>query len=277
MGLCLVDDVGEVDDLELLVLLLCGLEKCSVYVVVVCVMFSGDIELLYSWLCVCGLLLFGLLGQCQFEVEQLKICLYVSVLLDWMQGELFESCCYEVEIDGVCLYGCVVDWYFEGLVWLCVGMFNGNVVICQGLDWLLVNVVGDVLFFVQFYDGGDVGFGLYVLLVLSVFVVCVVLCVLLQLCQCGLCELLCFVLYIGWVLYNVLVEKQCSEGWKQWYGSDCSWGEFSSDVWQLLLCGVDLFVIDVGYVDLLCNSQLVFSVVCEGCVFGIEVCQEGNV
>ena len=58
---------------------------------------------------------------------------------------------------------------------------------------------------------------------------------LLQLRQRGLREPLRFAPYTGWVLYNAPAEKQRSEGWKQWHGSDRSWGESSSDAWQLLL------------------------------------------
>jgi hypothetical protein len=66
------------------------------------------------------------------------------------------------------------------------------------------------------------------------------------------------------VLYNAPAEKQRSEGWKQWHGSDRSWGESSSDAWQLLLRGADPFATDAGYADLLRNSQVVFSAVREG-------------
>lgn len=43
---------------------------------------------------------------------------------------MVDSCCYEVDIDGVCLYGCVDDVYLYGLVCLCVDCLNGCVVIC---------------------------------------------------------------------------------------------------------------------------------------------------
>ncbi|PAM65038.1 hypothetical protein CEJ63_19585, partial [Acinetobacter baumannii] len=76
--------------------------------------------------------------------------------------------------------------------------------------------------------------------------------------------------YTGWVLFNAPVEKQRSEGWKQWHGSDRSWGEANSDAWQLLLRGADPFADDASYADLLRNSQVVFSAVREGRSFGID-------
>ncbi|KAG0746015.1 hypothetical protein G6F35_017165 [Rhizopus arrhizus] len=99
---------------------------------------------------------------------------------------------------------------------------------------------------------------------------------LLQLRQRGLREPLRFAPYTGWVLYNTAGEKQRSEGWKQWHGSDRSWGESSSDAWQLLLRGADPFATDAGYADLLRNSQVVFSAVREGRTLGAEAGQEGR-
>ena len=99
---------------------------------------------------------------------------------------------------------------------------------------------------------------------------------LLQLRQRGLREPLRFAPYTGWVLYNAPAEKQRSEGWKQWHGSDRSWGESSSDAWQLLLRGADPFATDASYAELLRNSQVVFSAVREGRTLGTEARQEGN-
>ncbi|WP_329923411.1 exodeoxyribonuclease V subunit gamma [Stenotrophomonas geniculata] len=276
LGLRLADDVDEVDDLEPLVLSSRGPEKRSVQAAVVRATLSGDTEPLYPRLRARGLLPSGPLGERQFEVEQLKTRPYASALLGWMQGEPLESCRYEVDIDGVRLHGRVADRHPEGLVRLRAGTLNGNAVIRQGLDWLLANAAGDALPLVQFHDGGDAGPGPHVLPALSVPAARAALRALLQLRQRGLREPLRFAPYTGWVLYNAPSEKQRSEGWKQWHGSDRSWGESSSDAWQLLLRGADPFATDASYADLLRNSQVVFSAVREGRTLGAEARQEGN-
>ncbi|CRQ74914.1 Exodeoxyribonuclease V gamma chain [Pseudomonas aeruginosa] len=276
MGLRLADDAGEVDDLEPLVLSSRGPEKRSVQAAVVRATLSGDTEPLYPRLRARGLLPSGPLGQRQFEMEQLKTRPYASALLDWMQGEPLESRRYEVDIDGVRLHGRVADRHPEGLVRLRAGTLNGNAVIRQGLDWLLANAAGDALPLVQFHDGGDAGPGPHVLPALSAPAARAALRALLQLRQRGLREPLRFAPYTGWVLYNAPAEKQRSEGWKQWHGSDRSWGESSSDAWQLLMRGADPFASDASYADLLRNSQVVFSAVCEGRTLGAETRQEGS-
>ena len=73
---------------------------------------------------------------------------------------------------------------------------------------------------------------------------------------------------------SVLFYKKA--GWKQWHGSDRSWGESSSDAWQLLLRGADPFATDASYADLLRNSQVVFSAVREGRTLGVAAGPEGN-
>jgi hypothetical protein len=246
LGLRLADEVEEVDDLEPLVLSSRGPEKRSVQAAVVRATLSGDTEPLYPRLRARGLLPSGPLGERQFEVEQLKTRPYASALLGWMQGEPLESRRYEVDIDGVRLHGRVADRHPEGLVRLRAGTLNGNAVIRQGLDWLLANAAGDALPLVQFHDGGDAGPGPHVLPALSVPAARAALRALLQLRQRGLREPLRFAPYTGWVLYNAPAEKQRSEGWKQWHGSDRSWGESSSDAWQLLLRGADPFATDAS-------------------------------
>ncbi len=166
------------------------------------------------------------------------------------------------------LHGRVGDRHPEGLVRLRAGALNGNAVIRQGLDWLLANAAGDALPLVQFYDGGDAGPGPHALPALTVPAARAALRALLQLRQRGLREPLRFAPYTGWVLFNAPVEKQRSEGWKQWHGSDRSWGEANSDAWQLLLRGADPFADDASYADLLRNSQVVFSALREGRSFG---------
>ena len=153
------------------------------------------------------------------------------------------------------------------------GPLNGNAVIRQGLDWLLANAAGDALPLVQFYDGGDNGPGPHVLPALNVPAARAALRALLQRRR-GLREPLRFAPYTGWVLYTTAGEKQRSEGWKQWHGSDRTWGESRSDAWQLLLRGADPFATDAGYADLLRNSQVVFSAVREGRALGAR--QEGS-
>lgn len=189
-------------------------------------------------------------------------------MIGWLQGTPLESRRYEVEIDGVRLHGRVGDRHPEGLVRLRAGALNGNAVIRQGLDWLLANAAGDALPLVQFHDGGDAGPGPHALPALTVPAARAALRALLQLRQRGLREPLRFAPYTGWVLFNAPVEKQRSEGWKQWHGSDRTWGEANSDAWQLLLRGADPFADDASYADLLRNSQVVFSAVREGRSFG---------
>lgn len=253
-----------------------GPEKRSVQAAVVRATLSGDTEPLYPRLRARGLLPSGPLGERQFEVEQLKTRPYASALLGWMQGEPLESRRYEVDIDGVRLHGRVADRHPEGLVRLRAGTLNGNAVIRHGLDWLLANAAGDALPLVQFHDGGDAGPGPHVLPALSVPAARAALRALLQLRQRGLREPLRFAPYTGWVLYNAPAEKQRSEGWKQWHGSDRTWGESSSDAWQLLLRGADPFATEASYADLLRNSQVVFSAVREGRALGTEARQEGD-
>jgi exodeoxyribonuclease V gamma subunit len=276
LGLRLADEVEEVDDLEPLVLSSRGPEKRSVQAAVVRATLNGDTEPLYPRLRARGLLPSGALGERQFEVEQLKTRPYASALLGWMQGQALESRRYEVNIDGVRLHGRIADRHPEGLVRLRAGTLNGNAVIRQGLDWLLANAAGDALPLVQFHDGGDAGPGPHVQPALSVSAARAALRALLQLRQRGLREPLRFAPYTGWVLYSTAGEKQRSEGWKQWHGSDRSWGESGSDAWQLLLRGADPFATDASYADLLRNSLVVFSAVREGRTLGTDARQEGS-
>ena len=264
LGLRLADEVEDVDDLEPLVLSSRGPEKRSVQAAVVRATISGDAEPLYPRLRARGLLPSGALGERQFELERLRTRPYATAMLGWMQGQPLESRRYDVEIDGVRLHGRVADRHPEGLVRLRAGTLNGNAVIRQGLDWLLANAAGDALPLVQFHDGGDAGPGPHVLPALTVPAARGALRALLQLRRRGLREPLRFAPYTGWVLFTAPPDKQRSEGWKQWHGSDRSWGEGNSDAWQLLLRGADPFADDASYADLLRNSQVVFGAVRDG-------------
>lgn len=264
LGLRLADEVEDVDDMEPLVLASHGPEKRSVQAAVVRATISGDAGPLYPRLRARGLLPSGALGERQFQAEQLRTRPYASAMLDWMQGQPLESRRYEVEIDGVRLHGRVADRHPEGLVRLRAGTLNGNAVLGQGLDWLLANAAGDALPLVRFHDGGDAGPGPHVLPALTAGAARGALRALLQLRRRGLREPLRFAPYTGWVLFTATPDKQRSEGWKQWHGSDRSWGEANSDAWQLLLRGADPFADDASYAELLRNSHVVFTAVRDG-------------
>ncbi|HIE5650864.1 TPA: exodeoxyribonuclease V subunit gamma [Stenotrophomonas maltophilia] len=268
LGLRLADEVEDVVDLEPLVLSARGPDTRSVQAAVVRATLTGDDDPLYPRLRARALVPSGALGERQFEVEQSKTRPYADAMLGWMQGVQPESRRYEVQIDGVRLHGRVADRHPGGLVRLRAGTLNGNAVIRQGLDWLLANAAGDALPLVQFHDGGDAGQGPHVLPALSVPAARAALRALLQLRRRGLREPLWFAPYTGWVLYTTSGEKQRSEGWKQWHGSDRSWGESRSDAWQLLMRGADPFADDARYAELLHNSQVVFGALREGRVPG---------
>ncbi len=264
LGLRLADEVEATDDLEPLVLPSHGPERRSVQAAVVRATVTDDVEPLYPRLRARALLPSGALGQRQFESEQSRTRPYATAMLDWRQGGPLESCTYEVHIDGVRLHGRVADRHPRGLVRLRAGALNGNAAIRDGLDWLLANAAGDALPLVQFHDGGEAGVGPHVLPALSVPAARAALGALLRLRQRGLREPLRFAPYTGWVLYTTPGDRQRGEAWKKWHGSERSWGESSSEAWQLLLRGADPFADDASYAELLHNSQMVFTAVREG-------------
>jgi exodeoxyribonuclease V gamma subunit len=77
------------------------------------------------------------------------------------------------------------------------------------------------------------------------------------------------------VLYNAPAEKQRSEGWKQWHGSDRSWGESSSDAWQLLLRGPTRSLPTPATLTC-CATASWSSARCAKAALGTEARQEGN-
>ncbi|KAF1013204.1 MAG: RecBCD enzyme subunit RecC [Stenotrophomonas maltophilia] len=268
LGLRLADDVDAADDLEPLVLASHGPDRRRVQQAVVHATVVGDDAPLYPRLRARGLVPSGALGERQLETEQQQTRPYATALVAWLQGQPLHSRHYEVDIDGVRLQGRVADIHARGLVRLRAGGLNGNAVIRQGLDWLLANAAGDALPLVQFHDAGDEGIGPHVLPALDPDAARAALRVLLQLRRRGLRAPLPFAPYTGWVLYTTTGEKQRQEGWKQWHGSERSWGEGNSDAWQLVARGSDPFADDGRYAALLRTSLQVFTAVREGRALG---------
>jgi len=263
LGLRLADAVETEQDLEPLVLGERGPEQRRVQQAVVQATLQGDTQALYPRLRARALLPSGALGERQFEHQRALARPYAEALQQWLGDTALESRRYEVDIDGLRLQGRVHDRHPQGLVRLRVGELNGNAAITHGLDWLLANAAGDALPLVQFHQSGD-GVGPHVLAPPSQADARAALRLLLQLRAQGLRQPLRFAPYTGWTLYTHSGEKQRSEGWKRWHGSERSWGEGQSEAWQLVLRGADPFADEEHYAELLQTSLAVFTAVREG-------------
>ncbi len=267
LGLRLPEPVEETDDVEPLVVSGRGLEQRTLQLAVIAATLQADDADLYPRLRARGLVPSGALGERQFDAVQAQTQPYARALAQWLDGTPLESRRYEVEIDGVRLYGRVDDRHPQGLVRLRAGTLNGPAAIRQGLDWLLANAAGDPLPLVQFYDGSDEGLGPHVLAAPGPAQARLALAALLQLRARGLQEPLPFGPYTGWTVFNAPAGKRHGEGAKQWHGSERSWSEASSDANRLALRGVDPFADEARYADLLQISFTVFTAVRQARVF----------
>jgi len=264
LGLRLADEIDEIDDLEPLVLPSRGLARLRVQQAVVQATLEDDPAPLYPRLRARALLPSGALGERQFDTEAASVRPYAAAVRDWCGAVPMESRSYTVLIDGVRVHGRVHDRHPQGLVRLRTGPLNGNAAIRHGLDWLLANAAGDPLPRVEFHDAGEGGLGPHVQPALPAAQAQAALRLLLRLRRQGLREPLRFAPYTGWVIYTHPGEKQRAEAARQWYGSERSWGESSSEAWQLVLRGNDPFTDEQRYAELVRTSLQVFTAVREG-------------
>ncbi|WP_313460120.1 exodeoxyribonuclease V subunit gamma [Stenotrophomonas sp.] len=267
LGLRLPDPLEDVDDVEPLVIAGRGLEQRTLQLAVIDATLRGDDAPLYPRLRARGLVPSGALGERQFAAVQAQTQPYGQALAQWLQGTPLESRRYEVQIDGVTLFGRVDDRHPHGLVRLRAGSLNGPAAIRHGLDWLLANAAGDALPLVQFFDAGDDGLGPHVLPAPGQAQARAALSALLQLRERGLREPLPYGPYTGWAVFNAPAAKRHAEGAKQWHGGDRSWGEGSGEAYQLALRGQSLFNDEARYADLLQISFTVFRAVRQAQVF----------
>jgi exodeoxyribonuclease V gamma subunit len=271
LGLRLPEDLGDADDVEPLVMGTRGSDTLLLQQAVIQATLEDDATPLYPRLRARALLPSGALGERQFEVLQAQTRPYAQALAQWQAGTRADSRRYEVEIDGVRLHGRVEGVHPQGLVRLRPGPLNARAAIRHGLDWLLANAAGDALPLVQFHDAGDNGLGPHERAPLGSAQARQVLRRLLQLRHEGLRAPLLYAPSTGWALYTAAEAKRDAEGRAKWYGSDRSWGESSGAAYQLALRGRDPFATADTYQQLLHNSLVVFTAVCEGRVFaGLE-------
>lgn len=271
LGLRLPEDLGDADDVEPLVMATRGSDTLLLQQAVIQATLEDDATPLYPRLRARALLPSGALGERQFEVLQAQTRPYAQALAQWQAGTRADSRRYEVEIDGVRLHGRVEGVHPQGLVRLRPGPLNARAAIRHGLDWLLANAAGDALPLVQFHDAGDNGLGPHERAPLGSAQARQVLRRLLQLRHEGLRAPLLYAPSTGWALYTAVEAKRDAEGRAKWYGSDRSWGESSGAAYQLALRGRDPFATADTYQQLLHNSLVVFTAVCEGRVFaGLE-------
>jgi exodeoxyribonuclease V gamma subunit len=192
----------------------------------------------------------GPLGERQLAALRADVQPYATALRQWRQGERsVESRPFELDVDGVCLYGHLEGLYPHGALRMRLDTLHGPAQIAHGLDWLVLSALGDARPLAQLAQWDD-GEGIRLRPAISRAQARAALRELLALYREGMREPLPVQARSAWLWYDAPRTDEAGKAaaWKaareQWFGDDRRWGEVDSAAVQLALRGRDPFLAD---------------------------------
>ncbi|MFC3551968.1 exodeoxyribonuclease V subunit gamma [Lysobacter cavernae] len=270
MGLRLPDEIEVADDVDPLTTPARGLERWQLQQVVFDACADDDTDDLARRLRARALLPSGPLGERQLAALKAQVQPFAAALQRWRQGEA-QTRAFELDLDGVRLYGHLDRLYPHGALRARLGTLNGPAQIAHGLDWLVLSALGDarpLAQLAQWQDGPDVRLRDAI----PAQQARDALRTLLQLRRDGLREPQPLQARSAWLWYSAPRADAAEEiaAWKaareQWSGNRerRKWGEVDSPAVQLALRGRDPFLDDADGARLREVATRLFDAVVHG-------------
>jgi len=244
MGLRLPDEIAVHSDLDPLIAPSRGLECWALERVVFDACANDDTDDLARRLRARALLPSGPVGERQLAAIRAQVQPYATALRRWRESEP-ETRAFELDIDGVRLYGHLDQLYRNGALRVRLAELHGPAQIAHGLDWLVLSALGDKRPLAQLasFDGEA---GVHERPPISPELAREALRALLALRREGLREPLPVQARSAWLWYAARQAGDEPGGWKaareQWTGGDKKWGEADSAAVQLALRARDPFL-----------------------------------
>lgn len=275
MGLRLPDEVEGHDDIDPLTAPARGLDRWRLQQVVFDACVEADTDGLARRLRARALLPSGPLGERQLAGVIAQVQPFATALRRWREGEA-QTRAFELDVDGVRLYGHLDRLYPHGALRARLDALNGPAQIAHGLDWLVLSALGDarpLAQLAQWDDGADVRLRAP----LPVPQARAALRELLALYREGMRQPLPLQARSAWRWYAAPRGDEASDhaAWKsareQWFGSDRQWGEVNSAAVQLALRGRDPFLDDADGARFRELATRVFDAVVHGRVADVRI------
>ncbi|GAA5067526.1 exodeoxyribonuclease V subunit gamma [Lysobacter panacisoli] len=248
MGLRLPDEIEAGDDLDPLTAPARGLDRWRLQQVVFDACVEGDTDALARRLRARALLPSGPLGERQLAALVSEVQPYAAALRRWREGEA-QTRAFELDLDGVRLYGHLDRLYPHGALRTRLDALHGPAQIAHGLDWLVLSALGDARPLAQLAQWEE-GAAVRLREAASPERARAALRALLALRREGLREPLPVQARSAWLWYSAPRGDDAAEhaAWKaarqQWFGDDRRWGEVNNAAVQLALRGRDPFLDD---------------------------------
>ncbi|WP_254200773.1 exodeoxyribonuclease V subunit gamma [Lysobacter sp. MMG2] len=142
MGLRLPDEVDALDDLDPLSAPTNGLERWKLQQVVFDACADDETDDLAARLRARALLPSGPLGERLLGALKAQVQPFAQALRQWRQGDA-DTRAFELDVDGVRLYGHLDRLYPQGALRTRLDTLHGPAQIAHGLDWLVLSALGD--------------------------------------------------------------------------------------------------------------------------------------
>ena len=268
MGLRLPDEIEVRSDLDPLTTPSHGLDRWQLEQAVFDACANDDTDDLARRLRARALLPSGPIGERQLAGIRAQVQPYASALRRWREGEP-EARAFELDIDGVRLYGHLDRLYRNGALRIRLNELHGPAQIAHGLDWLVLSALDDPRPLAQLasFDGqADVR----VRGSISPQHARKALSALLALRREGLREPLPIQARSAWLWYSAPRGDESADAaaWKaareQWFGAEKKWGEVDSAAVQLALRGRDPFLDDADGARFRALASRLFDAVVHG-------------
>lgn len=248
MGLRLPDEIDVHFDLDPLTTPSHGLDRWRLEQAVFDARANDDTDDLAQRLRAQALLPSGPIGERQLAAFRAQVQPYASALRRWREGEP-EARAFELDIDGVRLYGHLDRLYRNGALRIRLNELHGPAQIAHGLDWLVLSALEDPRPLAQLasFDGEA---AVRMRAPISPQHARDALRTLLALRREGLREPLPIQARSAWLWYSAPRgdDNTDAAAWKtareQWFGAERKWGEVDSAAVQLALRGRDPFLDD---------------------------------
>jgi exodeoxyribonuclease V gamma subunit len=193
-----------------------------------CVRGSVDDAQLHRELRARALLPSGPLGERQLKALRAQVQPYADAFVNWRGKQEAQPEAFELDLDGVRLYGRIEQSYANGLARFRFDKLHGPSQIAHGLDWLVMSALGRASTLFQFFETGS-GPGPVPRVPAQADAARDALRALLRLRTQGLREPLPFGPRAGWLLYEG--ESRLAAGEKPRANSKTPW-ERAHDQWQ---------------------------------------------
>jgi exodeoxyribonuclease V gamma subunit len=246
MGLRLPDEIEVHSDLDPLTTPSRGLDRWRLEQTVFDACANDDTADLARRLRAQALLPSGPIGERQLAAIRAQVQPYASALRRWREGEP-EARAFELDVDGVRLYGHLDRLYRNGALRIRLNELHGPAQIAHGLDWLVLSALDDPRPLAQLasFDGEA---SVRMRAPIAPQRAREALSALLALRREGLREPLPIQARSAWLWYSQPRGDASADAaaWKaareQWFGAEKKWGEVDSAAVQLALRGRDPFL-----------------------------------